>query len=61
MDLEEEKLFESRAQSRADAVLKAAKYAGENERSGRLYTQFKEEFKDVFEEQVEQKLRSRHN
>jgi hypothetical protein len=38
MDLEEEKLFESRAQSRADAVLKAAKYTGDNERSGRLYT-----------------------
>ena len=51
LNVEERDLFKSESQNRAEAVLGAAKYT--ERREGKRYDMFKEEFKDIFEEQID--------
>ena len=55
LNVEEKDLFKSDSQNRAEAVLGAARFApeGEKGRQGKRYDMFKEEFKDIFEEQID--------
>ena len=52
LDAAEEDLFKSQAQSRAESVLAASKPEQFAPR-GRLTQQFREEFKDIFEERID--------
>jgi hypothetical protein len=51
LDVDEEDLFKSKAQSRANSVLEASK--PEQFARGRLTQQFREEFKDIYEESLD--------